>query len=1444
MPASLQVSSVESSVAFRPDSLRISDVFAQTKAKEVDPMASVRTKPPPLTPVLANKAVGQSSDADKAGSPSSVLKGISLQGEIGAFRETLERTLEKKNELNKNPAAASYREGAGENQKQFPASTSYPQQQGERLAAQLPSQRIPQTFHDAHKHVEAFSFKQSSLHPSLEQSAAIQAFAVRQPSLMSVQQSQAKQFGHLSQEAVAIQKHYQHPHMTQARGSSQGKKSPSAVGHVIHTHRSSPKTSTSVAVDSRGNHQFVSSRPSHFMFPAATSQYTGIQSSEQVRHSSELKYPSITDYSSMSHQGMLFTNAANPNELFLRHSEHFEGYRHPLVSQSGERAYPYMEANFSMSASDARTRTYGELLERSASIPSLRHSSADAPRPNKSLSKDNISHIGQQARDKGIFPIDPRQPHMYYETAMGTRERIDTRSLNRREQIMTEQMHNQNLSLEHQRHIREENVRGSNHGTDSPKHQSGLSTNTPSAAAMDHRIPHYLPSNLHSHIPQFMRERESRPTLDQQLLQSIDGRKAPGSIYHHPSGLHPDSKATPRIAELPPNLDDYRKQQIILEPIHRGDHRALAELQHMQGMREAKNRYEKRPSSVGVASAQSSDPRQKVPSESTTPPERHYGISTGLAARAPAHMSITGARESHDDIRLFGKSLPLTREGSPITIMKHEELEYLRERGIIPTKRTSAIKNQSKNTRPSSVDSVIHRSFLTERQQQLSSSLGDLRNLSELHLSPSLPISPVSASHTSKKTFMFRPWERAETEEDTLSWKDAPSPPAATQSLPKDKVGLLKVGLLETGGDERRSSTGVDSTYDEPLMSPTIPYTDRARDTPVKDITSSTGNSPSFFAAESTLGSITPTTEEGKVYYAPPVEPLKRTPNSASDERPQSPVDSEATLSADEAEMEMMRETLHERERSANLDDSYRDRETAEAGISPVPNIGELGSFAAPEKVVDLEVTVNKIALVKDSHGGFEKIQIERHHEQHDLSADLEVSKITDQQEQIVKGKRKQKSGPRGKKKSPKRIDQGNVDETMSGVKAEKSHITSTLLSELGTDSSGVIPSFLPRSEAVSEQAISLPETNREPETARTSGDKNEPVQIPPPVLNVTPVSLFDDVTSSAASGEKETTSVAEPEEDDMKASGPEGEEKISNESDGLNDSQNITDFEETSAAIDSIQNESRESPSAEEDTAEPFLTLWPTAEYPCEAQSVSNAVEAEYHAEYDPDAGDQRVLTDEDTGLVRESAGIAMELQTRLTIDMNLGFQQAQTEMLPAQTDNDIFLPETTPISPPGSPISPVEIPAVQPEMTSSDAALSFSHSVLSLSRQDSLRAPFPYSTLSFPYSTLSSMPASRPGSLHGSGSSSACHSPNPLGSMQSSPSYAASSANLTTRPDFQSGGQHSDNLRNLTEKLLNNDIAISQDDHMTLEVTNRTTDSSGHFSPTITYEPLSDED
>ena len=1414
---------------------------------------TARALPPPLTPVLMGKADSQIISTENEGSPRSVLKGISLQGEIGAFKKTLERTLDS--DLKNKEDMGSFEE---EQDKFFKGASQYHKHRGHVRAPQVSVALTDpkQQYHsDTHRHLEQYPFMTSvASHPSIEQSAVIQAFAGRQPSLMSAQLHHMKQFSHLPQNLTSARQHFASAIPQAGPGHDnapmRASSAPISAGHPFH--QTSPK--------GRDNSHFPFSRQDQFGFPTAVSS----QAASSAEHMSQVRpefrpgeppYPGVLEYQNvperMQHKGLIYSN---PGDILLHRAGSFQ--HRSVSSQREERPFAgaYFESHYPLSVKEVRPRTYGEMLERAASIPNLavgRNLSSEAKGKPNVLTADTKAHKGGHLRvaEKPMVGLDMHHGHEgpgfdYMERG---REGKSQRFADRRDSIAHSQKGNPNIPG----HLRQMDI---------PNNEVAES---PSSATIDSRLLHYLPVVTSGAMQPF--PRELQPTLDQQLLRHIDGRKTNRDVNSASPPVHPESsiyRRSPGLERLPGS--DIRassrstKGEFQKQAVRNYDPRA--EIGNTFDRSKKSEAHDAR----AILQGQQGGVQKGGRSIYQIPLEFNYGISSGVVQKAPFHLSITGYRQELGSSP-HEKTLAFT------------DIDASRFINTI-----DKIKSQSKNTRPSSVDSVIHKPFFSERQQQLSSSLGDLRNLTALHLSPTLPLSPSSAS-SKKASFLFRPWEKEDKGE--VDSKDTVL--ASSQAAPVGKDGARFSSLTIVTGKSPMVDNG--NTPDEALMSPTIPYTDPARDTPIKDIICSEGNIDQVSPGGSpkNVGSRPVLFAASEEKYSPVVSQdigfdgggrrdvsqlLRISTDTHSGYQPSSPVDSEATLSADEAEVELMRESL--RGYRENLD------------IGNLPKEGG-------------DVLRNKSETDCGRKWNFEGYQIEL--SEVDLSlpkGTCEVSKSTDVLTKAINQKQNIISGLDD---VPADLGGKNKVEANSNAKAgaEKFKRTLNVFERIGslrhadTMQAGQLPEETDQLPGETDQlpgkTEQLPgETEQFPgEIEQFPGEtvqfQGETVPLPEqtdvlldeatpltsaPIAAHSPTPKFSDESPSSPLQPHESSADTPPSDKRVSFSADVVENKlVKDQEEGehtvFNENQTILDVEETSAAIDSIQNEADESPSAEEDVAEPFLSLWPATEgFACEGQSVSAAEESDYHQGYDVDISEQREFSDpsaderaytektEDTyssefinmsGLTSQvEDGIAenqkpnIDLETRIALAAKSGLQQGDAN--PAE--RSVFVPayETFPISPPGSPISPAEMQETEGEM--SDVPPSFAHSVLSLNipvtSQNSPKThlggvAFPYSTLSF---TIGSMPASRSGSHQGSRSSSACPSPN-------------------TKTDFGDGlPQHGDNLSHLTERLLNNDVVIPHDDHVTLidysiNRTSETADlSNENYTTTIEYEPLSDED
>ncbi|XP_065055228.1 uncharacterized protein LOC135683808 isoform X2 [Rhopilema esculentum] len=1430
---------------------------------------TARPLPPPLTPVFMTKADSRIISTENAGSPRSVLKGISLQGEIGAFKETLERTLDS--DLKNKEDMGSFEDEQG---KFFKGASQYHKHRGDVRAPQVSVALTDtkQQYHsDTHRHLEQYPFMTSvASHPSIEQSAVIQAFAGRQPSLMSAQLHHMKQFGHLPPNPPSARQHFASAISQVGPGHenapTRASSAPISAGHPFH--QTSPK--------GRDSSHFPFSRQDQFGFPTVVSS----QAASNVEHMSQVRpvfrpgeppYPGVLEYQNvperMQHKGLLYSN---PGDILLRPAGHFQ---HRSVSSQGEErpfAGEYFESHYPLSVKEVRPRTYGEMLERAASIPNLavgRNPLSEAKGKPNVLTADTKAHMGGQLRvaEKPMVGFDMHHGREgpgfdYMERG---REGKAQRFVDRRDSIAHSQKGNPNIPG----HLRQ---------MDKPNNEAVESS---SSATMDSRLLHYLPGVTPGGMQHF--SREFQPTLDQQLLRHIDGRKTSRDVHSASPPVHPESsiyRHSPGLERLPGSniRTSSRSAKGELQKQAARNYDLRAEIGNTSDRnKQSDQTYDAR----AILQGQQGGIQKGARSNYQIPLEFNYGISTGIVQKAPFNLSITGSRQELGSSP-HEKTLAFTDfDASRFMRLRDEQNSFI-SKGF---NTIDKIKSQSKNTRPSSVDSVIHKPFFSEKQQQLSSSLGDLRNLTALHLSPTLPLSPSSAS-SKKASFLFRPWEKED--EGEMDSKD--SVLASAQAAPVSKDSAKFSSLTIVTGKSPKEDSG--NTHDEALMSPTIPYTDPARDTPIKDIICSEGSidqvspggspkndgsRPVMFAASEEKYSpvVSQNISFGGEGRRDVSQLLRISTDTHAGYQPTSPVDSEATLSADEAEIELMRESL--RGYQENLD----------KGNLPKKGGGSLRNKS--------ETDCGRKWNIEDYPIGLSELDLSLPKRTFEVSKSTDVlTKAVNQKQNIISGldnvpadfggknemktNSKEKAGAGEFERSPKVFEGISSLTHTDTMEAEQLPEETDKLPE-ETDQLPEKTDQLPeKTDQFAEETDQLPGETAQfpggtvplPEQTDVLPDEATPLTSAPIAAHSSPVSQLSDGSLSSPlqpqessadtpSSDKRVSFSADIVENKLVKDKEEGEHTV------FNENQTILDVEETSAAIDSIQNEADESPSAEEDVAEPFLSLWPAAEgFACEGQSVSAAEDSDYQQGYDVDISEQREFSDpsaeeraytektednyssefinisslpsqvEDD--IADNQKLDIDLETRIVLAAKSGLQQVDVN----QAERSVFVPayETFPISPPGSPISPAEMQEAEGEIP--DVPPSFAHSVLSLNipvtSQNSPKThlggvAFPYSTLSF---TIGSMPASRSGSHQGSRSSSACPSP-------------------STKADFGNGlPQHGDNLSHLTERLLNNDVVIPHDDHVTLidYSINRTSEtgdlSNENYTPTIEYEPLSDED
>ena len=1122
--------------AHRPDSLPVElTTSIQMKAVPKD-LASIPSRPPPLTPVLMNKMAGQSTEAGKSDSPSSTLKGISLQGEIGAFEKILERSLEKSKDLGRDEALRQLQGNVHTSQKGLQQAPQVYQHDAS-IRAQLPSRSLGIQMHPrpaTPQHVDRYTFVPPASRSALEQSSAVQAFSTRLPTMMSTQPHQAKGFPQAAQDSGPMSRHFQYPpshiHPNQENPRLRTSQTSAPIGHIESVRGPSPRPAVLSSVESR-DYPHAFQKQGQYMFPheVASSMHpptpgysreamTHFQSDDRtseanVHRGTVSGYPNPHEYQptpmQISHKGVLYPNPNSRNELLMKTAEHFKQYQqHPMMSPADERTFSgqHFEQPYPMTTKEQRPRQYMEMRDRAASIPSLTMN-RPSPVPQsvaKAMSVENVTSGNAHARhgDKSMFEAQQNSRQSFestYELMMKSRaealERLNPRVADRREQIMMEQALAQKAPPMYQEHLRQLNVdpRFGKQQNEIPDMRNLEHAGTPPPVSVDPRMIPYLEKGMMP--PMFQAAGiEYRSSLDHQLLRKIDPRMQPNldqnpvahqtksNIYQPQTGV--EGMPFPSRSHLPTKQDDFQRASgaspkahvedlaFSQERFQRGSYFTASDAQqHMphqpRGTNiEAHRKYhDKSPGQQHIREAQGKP--LVYPLEKYASSDPRYGISTGVVQRAPPRMSITGSRDE-------SKSKPFETATQAHASVHPEyasassqsadprNLEFIQYRqNTIPARRAATLKSMSRNTRPSSVDSVRNKSFLTEKQQQLSSSLGDLRNLAVLHLSPTLPISPTSTIKSGRKSpFMFRPWEKE---------AGTKLPSDAQDSEPPNVVRLKSRSLpsrspLTIDPESNKPKEVAENVYDEPLMSPTIPYPDPGRETPVKDIEASDETTETELHHKQTDEHITSQPSDDIPETAKNTSVINEGLRMSVDCcPPPSPVDSEATLSADEDEMKMMQEQL-----------TAEETKFIQGGISSSAESKEPGFFELEEgrrtdecrdrpidfketKDVSIDKEVNSAAAMVQSFAGKDflgstpplyidnnrvpgslniriKQNVLKDPVQHEITSHtdtvlpdmtLAVEKgVTDK----TKGKRKLKAVSKSKKKSPKSSDKKSKD--------------------------------------------------------------------------------------------------------------------------------------------------------------------------------------------------------------------------------------------------------------------------------------------------------------------------------------------------------------------------------------------------------------------------------
>lgn len=1141
--------------AHRPDSLPVEVTAAiQMKAVSKD-VVTMPSRPPPLTPVLMHKMESQSTEADKSGSQSSTLKGISLQGEIGAFEKILERSLEKSKDLGRDEALRQLQGNVHAGQKGL---QQIPQlyQHDASIRAQLPARSMSIQMHPRlanPQHVDRYQFIPPASRTALEQSSAVQAFSTRLPTMMSTQPHPTKGFPQAAQDSAPMSRHFQYPqshmHPSQESTHLRTAQTSTPIGHIESIRGPSPRPAVLSSVDSR-DYAHAFQKQGQYMFPhevassihpttpgysreAMTHFRSAVRTSEpNTPRSAVSGYPNPHEYQptpeQISHKGVLYPNPNNRNELLMKTAEHFKQYQqHSLMNPADERTFSgkhfdsgkHFEQPYPMTTKEQRPRQYMEMRERAASIPSLtmnRPSSVPHSMA-KAMPVENVTSGNVHARhsDKSMFEAQQHSRQSFestYEMMMKSRvealERLNPRVADRREQIMMEQALAQKAPPLYSEHLRQLSVdpRFCKQQNESPDMRSLEHAGTPPPVSVDPRMIPYLEKGMMP--PMFQAGRECRPSLDHQLLRNIDPRMQPNvdrnpvahqtksSIYQPQSGA--ERMPFPSRSHLLTKRDDFQRASGPSPNAHveemnfsqgrfqRGNFFTASDEQQLIPHQPRDTKIEAHRKYYDTSPSQQHREAQGNPL--VYPPEKYassdprYGISTGVVQRAPPRMSITGSSRDEPKSKSFETATREHASAHPEYVSASSQQFDLRnvefvqyDKSAIPARRAATLKSMSRNTRPSSVDSVRHKPFFTEKQQQLSSSLGDLRNLAVLHLSPTLPISPTSTTNSGRNSpCMFRPWEKEAGVKPSGDTQDSEPVPANIARL---KSGNLpRRSPLTIDPESTKPKEVAENVYDEPLMSPTIPYPDPGHETPVKDIEANDENMETELHRIQTDEQMTSQTanditEPFEIVESIPVrnEGLRM---SVDFRRSPSPVDSEATLSADEDEMKMMQVQLTAEEANfiqGKISGQYRQGTGASSAESKEPNVFDLGESrptderkyrpTGSKEIKDLSIDKEPSSAAailqsftgKDFLGSMPPSYIDDNRVQGGLNIRIKQHVLKDPLQHEVashtetvppdmtlavekgvtektKGKRKQKAVSKGKKRSPRSGDKKSKD--------------------------------------------------------------------------------------------------------------------------------------------------------------------------------------------------------------------------------------------------------------------------------------------------------------------------------------------------------------------------------------------------------------------------------
>eukprot|EP00794_Sanderia_malayensis_P014047 gene14047-15508_t len=831
--------------------------------------ATCRLLPPPLTKVIHVSTQQPQTSAKAIASISSpILQGISLQSEIGAFKKKVhDMSLSNNNDSSIYDHSSSSIIVAS-----HPASSKYFQHDIMYEPRVQLNPRFPSdvNIRQAQSHSEAKAMKHppylsAVIRSTMDHSSAIEAFTAGKPPLMTVHAAEAS----ISSASVKYPfSNYANPH---------------DGGSVS---QNAPRDTTSP------------------------------REAEKERRYMTVGL-GLADKNVIMHQ----------NEAMLRHQEmgrQMATQQHPNYmprSQFDERLYQNKQMipqQYVLQGKEQAQRTTAELYERSAVVPNLSMNLASSVPMEVNrmiLSDQNIRHSSQYESDRAkaiASQFDPHYAgglHQRFVVSSGVDSRMpDNASMN------AHAPSNAHTTLNESR-IREDVYLGGRSIAVGPTLEQRM-VQMPVDKGMHYQggAMHEMPSNYASMQHQAFKVTDQRFREDANRMETL---------FPRASVLVEANKGAPRNGPLP---GDPRQASSIDM-----DNRTCVQGKRVSSEEHVDQKYLRL---EGV-----------YPRYSDASIEQRYGISTGMVQRMPQHASITG-RQVDVKEPPRGNEQQFSEVLNPAQFQIYaaqtfQQLDAMHGGKIASSKNTTRVKRSARNNRPSSVDSVIQKSMMiTKAPSSLSLSLCDLTSASvSTPASPRLQaeVGDRSPERPKKTSTVFRPWEKS-----LPPLSSSSSRVDASFSMPRSEDTSRSAELLTISTDKCSS----DVTHDEALMSPTFPLKDPAIDAMEGDDeeirrdaekTRAIGAGDLGVKGREVSDEIwrrtLPVTEYRETEQA--IDQLLKISADNDDEvkdyqrqetllkSPRSPVDSEATLSSDEAKMEIMQEDIRKYDNKTNCDDDY-----------------------------------------------------------------------------------------------------------------------------------------------------------------------------------------------------------------------------------------------------------------------------------------------------------------------------------------------------------------------------------------------------------------------------------------------------------------------------------------------------------------------------------------